>query len=204
MTTSEARRQKQLTRKRQKRKAKTHKPNSGESWSLAVLATQAPIHECLVPAELFEQGIGNLVFSRSLPDGRIAVAMFLLDVFCLGVKNALSAVVTPNEYARRVRSLPTIEHYRRVDAACFCQLVKGAVDYARDLGFPPHGDYAVASQIWGGLPVDGCLEPFEYGHKGMPYYVSGPNETVVQAQGIVEHLARRLGPDKFHYTVFVP
>ena len=52
------------------------------------LAAHAPIHESLVPASLFEQGIGNLLFSRSLPDGRVALGAFLLDVFCLGVKNA--------------------------------------------------------------------------------------------------------------------
>jgi hypothetical protein len=52
--------------------------------SQIALAGNAPIYECLVPANLFERGIGNLIFSRSLPDGRMALATFLLDVFCLG------------------------------------------------------------------------------------------------------------------------
>jgi hypothetical protein len=203
MSTSEARRQKLLARKRQKRKAKTHKPNSGEPWSMAVLATNAPIHECLVPADLFEQGIGNLVISRSLADGRIAMSLLLLDVFCLGIKNALYALVTRDEYARRVQKLPAAEHYQRVPPACFCKLVAGAVAYAQDLGFYPHADYAVASQIFGNLNAEQCPEHFQYGHKGMPYYISGPNETQTEAQSIVEQLNRRLGPDKFHYVMFV-
>jgi hypothetical protein len=51
------------------------------------VATHAPIRESLVPANLFQQGIGNLLFNRSLPDGRLALGAFLLDVLCLGVKN---------------------------------------------------------------------------------------------------------------------
>jgi hypothetical protein len=52
------------------------------------VATHAPIRESLVPANLFQQGIGNLLFSRSLPDRRLALGAFLLDVLCLGGKNA--------------------------------------------------------------------------------------------------------------------
>jgi len=75
----------------------------GEAWAMALqiaTASEAPIHEALVPAKLFEVGIGNLFFSRALPDGRIALGSFLLDVFCLGVKNAFVTIVAREEYAQ--------------------------------------------------------------------------------------------------------
>ena len=84
--------QKYLERKRQKGEKKTTKTRPGGTWSIDMqiaLAASGTVRECLVPASLFEKGIGNLVFSRSLPDGRIGLAMFLLDVFCLGARMLL-------------------------------------------------------------------------------------------------------------------
>src|SRR5262245_23564829 len=59
-----------------------------EDAGAARLAGEAPLHGCLVPAGLFESGIGTVVVSRKLTDGRIVAAVFLLDVWCLGVKDA--------------------------------------------------------------------------------------------------------------------
>jgi len=164
-------------------------------------AANSPIHEALVPAKLFELGMGNLVFSRSLPDGRIALAGFLLDVFCLGVKNAFVAIVARDEYAKRLSSWSTVESLQPMDPACFRKLVEGGVAYARDLGFKSHPDYAVASQIFGDVQGTTCPTRFEYGHDGKPFYISGPHETATQVRNIVEQLERRLGPGGFHYLV---
>jgi len=203
MTKREIRHQKYLARQR-KREAKNTTPTPGEAgrmaWQIALVAN-APVHECLVPANLFEQGIGNSVFSRSLPDGRLALGVFLLDVFCLGVKNAFFAVVTRAEYAKRLSSWSPGESLRPMDPACFRKLVEGGVAYAHELGFNPHEDYAVASQIFGDVQGTTCLTSFEYGHAGKPFYVSGPHETATQVRHIVEQLQRRLGPEEFDFLV---
>jgi hypothetical protein len=167
----------------------------------ARLAAQSPIHECLVPDNLLEQGIGNLVFSRRLPDGRIALAMFLLDVFCLGVKNAFFTILAREVYDQRLSHWSGPESLKPMPPACFRKLVEGGVAYARELGFSPHSDYAEAQQIFGDVDVTACETHFEYGREGKPLYISGPNETPAQAQRIVEHLMRCLGPDNFHYLV---
>jgi hypothetical protein len=79
--------------------------------------------------------------------------------------------------------------------------VEGGVAYARELGFNPHPDYAVASQIFGDVDATACSTEFTYGQEGKPFYRSGPNETAAQAQAIVEHLARRLGAEGFDYLI---
>jgi hypothetical protein len=164
-------------------------------------AAHLPIHEALVPEKLFELDMGNLVFSRLLPDGRIAMSVFLLDVFCLGVKNAFAAVVTKTEHATRRSNWSTTESFQPIDPACFRKLVEGGVAYAQDLGFSPHPDYAVARQIFGDVASADCSTPFEYGHEGKPLYVSGPNETAIQVQNIIDQLERRMGPNNFHFLV---
>ncbi|MGH9444288.1 MAG: hypothetical protein ACRD3O_00870 [Terriglobia bacterium] len=164
-------------------------------------AANSPIHEALVPAKLFETGIGNLVFSRSLPDGRIAFGRFLLDVFCLGIKDVFVAIAAGSKYAERRSGWLAAESLQPMQPACFRKLVEGGVAYAQNLGFSPHCDYAVASQIFGDVESFACPTCFEYGQDGKPFYVSGPHENAAQVQAILDQLRRRLGAENFHYLV---
>ncbi len=213
MSKNEKRRQKQLAHKRreQARQAKrsnkpkiASQPGGFETTApMIALAADYPIHEALVPAGLFEKGIGNLFLTRALPDGRLALSAFLLDVFCLGVKNAFAAIVTREEYAQRLSRWTPEESLQPTEPACLRKLVEGAVAYARDLGFRPHEDYAMACQIFGDVDSSACPTSFEYGSEGKPCYVSGPNETLAQAKAIVNQLKRRLGEGNFDYFVTV-
>jgi hypothetical protein len=202
MSRHEKRYQKYLDRQRQKQANKTTEPGeAGATAPQIAAAANSPIYESLVPAKLSELGMGNLVFSRSLPDGRIALGAFLLDVFCLGVKNAFFANVTSDEYARRLSSWSTGEGLQPMQPACFRKLVEGGVAYAHELGFSPHVDYDVASQIFGDVQATACPTHFEYGRDGKPFYIAGPHETATQVQNIIEHLKRRLGPGNFDFLV---
>lgn len=188
--------QRYLARKRKREQEKS----GGMMWDVA-LAANGPIYQCLVPEMLFEKGLGNLVFSRRLPDGRIALSVFLLDIYCLGVKNAFFAAVTKEEYGQRLGRWSPSETLKPMSPACFRKLVEGGVAYARELGFNPHADYAEARRIFGNVEAADCPTQFEYGHEGKPLYVSGPNETPSEARAIVKQLERRLGAGNFHYLV---
>ena len=99
-------------------------------------AASAPIHECLVPDSLFDIGIGNVIVSRKMPNGFIGAAFFLVDVFCLGIKDVFYEALSPAEYDSRVSSLQH-ETFRALHPTCARKLVEGAEAYARDLGFIP-------------------------------------------------------------------
>jgi hypothetical protein len=207
MTNPEVRRQKQLTRQRQKLKDKARRAVADKASAAQrqkALAASAPILDCLVPAELNQHGIGNLVFSRALPDGRVAMAVFLLDVFCLGVKNATYATLEADVYARHLTGLSETGRLLATDPACFRKLVEGGVAYANALGFKPHPDYAVARQIFGDLETASCDQEFVYGRDGKPCHVSGPSETLSQSRAIVEQLQRYPGGADYPVPVAGP
>src|SRR5437879_6588829 len=126
MAGNERKRQQKLVRKAVKRKQHVQgiksalvKPISELSPSTQMRrSVDAPVYECLVPENLFELGIGNVVFSRELPGGDIAVVVFLLDVFCLGVKDTLFKVVPEDEYRTRVRNFSRHATFTDIDPAC--------------------------------------------------------------------------------------
>jgi hypothetical protein len=132
----------------------------------------------------------------------MAVSIFLLDMFCLGVKNAFFTIRTKAEYdAYRAGLMYPVEP---TDAAYFRKLVEGGVAYARELGFEPHPDYRLASKIFGDVDAGACLTNFEYGNEGKPLYISGPNESAAKIDATLSQLERRLGAHGFHFIVAAP
>ena len=210
MSSDEKRRQRQLAKRAAKRKAikKEHALMSSASptslTKQVMLASQAPVHECLLPIGLFELGMGNVMISRKLPDGRIALSAFLVDAFCLGVKNAFFRIVTEYEYkfaleTNMVGSQP--DGSKQIEPACLRKLIEQAVAYARDLGFEPHPDYNLARLIFGDIDPSACNQNFTFGSQGKPFYIAGPNESSSQIRVILQTLEKRCGPDGYHYML---
>ena len=199
-------RQQKLAKKAAKRKAAlaTKKSVAGmvPHGRHAVPVTSAPIHACLVSDSLFDIGVGNVIVSRKMPNGFIGVAFFLVDVFCLGIKDVFYDVLSPVEYDHRVSDLEQ-ETFRAIHPACARKLVEGAEAYARDLGFSPHADYQRARQIFGDLDATACPTHYVFGRDGKPFFMSGPYDTPAKCRRIIVTLTRRCGPEGFHYTVAI-
>jgi len=201
-------RQKKLASKAAKRrKAMDHKRSEifgkGNLGNLVTFAARMPLHECLIPRVLYEQGIGNIVISRKMPNGDIAAALFLVDTYCLGVKNCFFTVIPPGAYAKRIARLVQEENAEYAEPACTVKLIKNAVAYAEGLGFHPHKDYLIVKGIFGSVDSATCPQEFEFGKDGKPFYISGPNETQADSERIIATLTRQFGPDGFHYMLRV-
>ena len=79
-------RQKKLQRRKAKQKTK-QKNTALRSTSRLALAEKAPLLHCCAAECIWELGIGNVLISRTRGT-EVAFGMFLLDMYCLGVKNA--------------------------------------------------------------------------------------------------------------------
>ncbi len=207
MAISEKKRQKQLEKKRKKRKMKKVAMVSsvGSFSNVLRLAKQSailPIHECLVPEELFDQnGIGSIVISRRMGDGNFAASVILLDVYCLGVKNAYFRVFSSTEYAEMINGITMNEKIKSVEPACARKLVEDCIEYARKIGFEPHPDYETAQYIFGDIEVDGCTESYTFGKNGKPFYISGPNDDVKKIKTILKTLQESCGEGNYECLV---
>ncbi len=206
MAISEKRRQKQLEKKKKKRKMKkTTMVSSGGFSNVLRLAKQSailPIHECLVPEELFDQsGIGNIVISRRMGDGNFAISVILLDVYCLGVKNAYFRVLSSTEYTEAINGIIMNETLKSVEPACARKLVEDCIEYARKIGFEPHRDYETAQYIFGDIEVDSCTENYTFGKDGKPFYISGPNDDAAKVKTILKTLQERCGEGNYECLV---
>jgi hypothetical protein len=179
--------QKKLAKKKARRAEKrAHSEGNADAWMEAVLrsAGEWPIVETLIPDNLWAEGIGNLVIARRMPDGRLAVANYLVDTYCLGVKDAFCEVMSPVGYHALLAGVNRVARMKPVPPERFAKLALDAVEYARRIGFFPHPDYNVAQLLLAGIDTSAWAETFEFGKDDKPFYVQGPNDSNAKATAI--------------------
>lgn len=153
---------------------------------------------------LFEIGKGHLVIARYKSEGRVEAGVFLLDVTCLGVKDAFFRQFSAAEFTKFLDDVfsgyseaPPLER----SAAWGRKLVEDAVEYARRLGFAPHPDYKQGAKVMGGINPKECSETFAFGSGGKPLYVAGPYDGAAKRERIMRTLTKKLGPQGFHFIM---
>jgi hypothetical protein len=198
-------RQKQQERRAAKRQAKHRSLAKEKNVSLAQRlgdAANYPILHCWATTDVWTEGLGWVCLSRQLPNGLVGFAVFLVDRYCLGVKNALADVTSRSRYeseiARKMRSEFTS---KELQPAAARKLVESAVEYARSLGFPPHADYHKAKLIFGDIDASECTEDFEFGKDGKPLFIAGPNDSPERCRQIMKALTQSCGPGGFDYVI---
>lgn len=196
-----AREQKRLAKQKAKRKDKRRELARATSKNPAIRLTAAvhwPIVATLEPERLWQAGIGSLVIARRAPGGRIVAGVFLVDVFCLGVKDVFWRDLSEADYKNLLAGIARAGGpLRDISPERFSKLVHCAVDYAQSFGLPPHPDFHAVRHLMDGIDPSRCDDEFEFGERGTPHYIAGPKESFQTAR----MLARRVAGAGGHYTI---
>ena len=160
-------------------------------------AAQAPIQHCFLTEDLFEIGIGTLVVARGATQHHVAISSFLIDVFCLGIKDAMFRRLEGEEFemymARTDLGSPTIS----VDPGYARKLLREVAAWSQSIGFAPHRDFTAVERIFGDVSADASEASFQFGRDGKPVYIPGPMDTAPLIRQRVEQLRKHLGDDGF-------
>ncbi len=208
MPSDPRKRQKKLERREAKRKAKKeergHNKPAGMAERLAA-AAECPILHSWVSDALETQGIGWVCLSRQLPGGSVAFAIFLVDRYCLGVKDVVYNIVGRFDYDRDIVARTRTElPAKEVSPADARKIVESAVAYAEDLGLHPHPDYFKARALFGTIDASTSTIELEFGKDGKPFFVNGPNDTPQRCRQILRTLDRSCGPGGYHFMLGGP
>ncbi len=152
---------------------------------------------------LLDNGLGFVVVTRYKADGRCEAGYFLLDLYCLGVKNAGYARFSSEDEMRNrlIENFMADHKLIPMTPPAARKLVEGAAAYARRLGIGPHPDYKKACRVLGGIASDECSETFTYGCNGKPFYMPGPNDSPRKVDKILRSLKNSCGEDGFECTI---
>ena len=158
-----------------------------------------PLFDCRIASAWRDtKMIATILVARKSPFGQVAMGCFLVDLACLGVKDAMSRTFSSEgEYEDFCVHLEQRQPLKDCDLDLAAKVIDEATRYARDLGFAPHRDARKALPILGNADPRNCAETVPLGgDDGKPFYISGPHDN---AQRIIATLVRNVGPGNFHF-----
>lgn len=166
-------------------------------------AREYPLYGCWVIKNWQEAGLTPVVIARQQEFRRIVFGVYLVDYYCLGIKNSFAR--TDCSFSKFERELPVLcsgePEPRSVEFAH--EMIYGALEYADKLGFQPHPDYY---QMGANLILDPPdahprMDHIAFGHHGKPLYITGPNDTEAMISFVIRTLTRTCGEGNFDYLV---
>jgi hypothetical protein len=156
-------------------------------------------HEAYITDSLFEEGLGHVYVLRKKSPQKMEAGVFLIDPYCLGVRDAFFYEGTEADVRERIETNPYPLSQKPADYVR--TLIEESIAYAKKLGFGPHKDYKKAARVLGGLKASGDLKGFNFGKDGKPYYGQSQYHSEDDARRIVAKLTRICGEDGFHYLL---
>lgn len=193
MGKNEAQRQKKLAKKRsreiEKRKRMAREKSQMSSfagqWKMAMKGRFGKIW---IGDSLGETGIGQVIVTRQLPDHRVATVRFLIDAYCLGVKQVEVEFEAPSRVNKMVEMLEERGHRYRTDVtpADAARVVQGAVRFAEQIGLSPHPMYRQIAGLFDDVDPNQATYELEFGRGGKPLLIPGPHDSPDQIARILE------------------
>ncbi|MEQ1827588.1 MAG: hypothetical protein ABL921_16635 [Pirellula sp.] len=193
MGRNEQKRQQKLVKKQRRSnelKKERNKKNNPSNRDLMLAAQRAPWSGCFLSSS---DGMSCIFAVRQTRAG-FAASVFLIDMYCLGVKNCF--FIKDFDLA----TLREREDLRQVTPAYAVKLMHDGIAYARGIGFEPHPQTNFCSIIFGETNPTECADVFEFGKDGVPFYTSGPDDTR-EDQALVLQTLRKLGEGNYHYLL---
>jgi hypothetical protein len=164
-------------------------------------AADAPIQHCFLTESLFEIGMGTLVLARGATPHHIAVSSFLIDVFCLGIKDVMFESFEREDFEMYMEATDAGSPMVSVDPTFARKLLRDLAAWSQSIGFAPHRDFAAVERVFGDVSADSSDAGFRFGRDGKPFYIPGPNDTAPLIRRRIEQLRKYLGDDGFDFEI---
>jgi len=143
-----------------------------------------------------ESGLAQVAVAQRHKPQRVSVCGYLVDTYCLGLKNTLGPEIMnerdlPGFLATFYRGIQPDSPAIDAPLELVRHLVWGAVDYARELGFEPHPDFAATAGHLGSWEGTSTIT---FGREGRPIFVQGPHDN---PRAVIRTLTEKLGKGNF-------
>jgi len=156
-----------------------------------------PLFECLINQDWQDPtSLCQILVARKSVQGEIAFSFFLVDLACLGVKNA-GYGRGAWQYEQIKEAMGSTQDMVPCSLDLAAKVLSEAILYAKRWGFEPHKDYAKAKALLKGAnPIDTPIPTG--GPTGKPFYVAGPYDNI---KLIIATLNRTAGEGNYDFLL---
>ncbi len=184
-----------MAKSRKKKKNQTQQKQSPAKY-IAQRAKDFDFYECYINEDWEEGGMASILISKQMPSGNYIVGIYMVDVYCLGLKNTdFRFNMDESDYNEFVGEMYPEDRILR-DPMFMHNLIYGAIDYAEDLGFSPHKDFKITEHLLDSDLITDEINDIEFGKNGKPFYIPGPYDN---SANIMATLTKAVGESGFEH-----
>ena len=184
-------------------KKNKNKANKGQQFLspedyLRQKARLLEIGKCYISEDFDLAGEGHVIVTRLHDGGKISVGIYMVDKFCLGVKDSFYRLRMEEDEFEDM--LYAYENSLPLDEISYNEAhnrIYGAIAYAEEAGIGPDKSFALTQYLLEEDTEDIPLIEYEYGKDGKHYLVAHSN---LEASKYLPLLKKNLGDD-FSFTV---
>jgi len=184
MGNKEQYKQKKLARK--KKKAKLKQSNINKAFKgISNNYEQNGIYKCIINESAINQGMCSILLARRINLNKLKVAGFILDLYCLGVKDCfLQAwkIESFNEVTMR-------KEFHSCSPSKAKKIILESEKYSKNIGFQTHKDYKKALSLFEDIEPDPICE-YPFGLNGEPCFINGPKDSEKRCMEIMNVLEK--------------
>ena len=156
---------------------------------------QLPFHESFINDDWKKEGMASVFISKRMPSGKFIVGMYMVDLFCLGLKSTTFRFsLNELEYKELYQKMFSSGNGIACELIFAHNLIFGAIDYAQDLGFEPEKEFEITRHLLDESLIDDGIDELEFGKNGQPLYFQGPHDN---ANHIIAILERNVGAGNY-------
>jgi hypothetical protein len=143
------------------------------------------------------------VVAREQEPGKVMFASCMVDLTCLGIKDAYTRTDIPLSKFERVLPEMCSGNPEKCSLELAHEVIYDALEYAERYGFQPHPDFKaqMANLMFDPPEARPRVDNVAFDKDGKPFYVSGPYDDERKRQFIVNTLKRTAGEGNFDFIV---
>ena len=160
-------------------------------------ARNLPVEACYISKDIENVGEGTVIVVRRHPNEKFTLAIFLLDIFCLGVKDTFYRLrLDEFEYEEFFDKYTSME-VKEITYNEAHNWIYGAIAFAEEAGIAPHKDFNVTQYMLEEDTEDIPLIEYNYGKDGKHFLVA---MSQLELSRYIPILKKNLGDD-FDYVL---
>ena len=162
-------------------------------------ARTLPVGKCYIaPPDWQESGMAHVIVTRVRPSGNLVMASFLVDTFCLGVKDAgYHENMTPYDFEQYLDNYKNGMGLEEISYNEAHNIIYGAMAFAEEGGIKPSKEFDPAGYILEEDTDDIPLIEYDFGKNGKHFLVVNPDR---KEMPYYHTLKKNLGDD-FEYVM---
>ena len=181
-----------------KKNKPTTQPFSPEQY-IRTKARKLPIVVCYINSDWQSFGLANIMVVRQHASGNYTYGSYLVDIFCLGLKNSYYKFSDTETYFNQwLEQMNNYQSFEKISYEEAHNIIYGAIAFAEEAGIQPHKSFALTQYLLEEDDENVPLIEYEFGHNGKHMLVADNTLMLNRYRPLLE---KNLGEGNFTFTL---